>query len=128
MRLAKQFAGALLALTLAVIRPVPSEFGLAVPHAPPSWHAALGQALNAWTTRAESISVKPLDSDHDAVAACECICNFSERLPISESALFVALGFSLWPFLDLLHLLKKAWQKQVAAAERQLLLRPPDRP
>ena len=107
---------------------MPSEFGLAVPHAPPSWHAALGQALNVWTSRVESVPAEPLESNHDAVAACECICNLTERLPISESALLVALGFSLWPFLDLLHLLKKAWQKQVAAAERRLLLRPPDRP
>ncbi len=128
MRLVKQFAGALLALTLAVIRPVPIELGLAVPHAPPSWHAALGQALHAWTSRVEAAPAEPLESDHDAVAACECLCNLTERLSAPEAVLYVALGFALWPFLDLLHLLKKAWQKQVAAAERRLLLRPPDRP
>ncbi len=128
MRLVKQFAGALLALSLAVIRPAPSEFGLAVPHAPPSWHTALNQALHAWTSKVEVEPAEPFESDQGAAPACECLCNVTERLQVPEAALFVAVGFSLWPFLDLLHLLKKAWQKQVAAAERRLQLRPPDRP
>ena len=128
MRLVKQLAGALLALSLAVIRPVPSELGLAVPHAPLSWHSALGQALHAWTSKVEVEPASPFEGSHDAAPTCECVCNGTERLPVPEAVVFVALGFSLWPFLDLLHLLKKAWQKQVSAAERRLLLRPPDRP
>ncbi len=68
---------------------------------------------------------------HDRLSeVCECICSPStaRALPGAEAVFYILAGFAMWPALDVLHMAKKAWQRQVAAAERGLLLRPPDRP
>ena len=71
------------------------------------------------------------DRRHE-VSECECNATAGANLPVGEAASLVALGFGLWPLLDILYLAKRAWQRRVQAAERALqaplLLRPPDRP
>jgi len=113
------------ALALALLRP-PSDIYLPQPAQPgPDLLQTLDRLVN-WNQPPPPVGPEesPLTG---GPAPLDCCCP-RLQLPVGEAAFFFLCGLLVWPALDLLWLLKLAWQRRVAALSRALQVRPPDRP
>ena len=114
-----------LAAGAAVLGPASSDWQLAALSAP---RGILG-VFEDWA-RASPRPVERAGHDEESSPACACTCPSADGEPSDPTLLgwaFVA-GVAAWPAADVIRLGKLAWQRQVAAVERALQLRAPDRP
>ena len=120
----------LLALGIALLRP-PSDS--LVPLCGPSSADWLPALERFWWRRQPQVA-PAVESNAPAheLAGCDCPCAAcpcaAPRLEVSDAARCFAAGLAIWPALDVLWLVKLAWQRRVAALARALQVRPPDRP
>ena len=114
-----------LAAAAAVLGPAGSDWHLAVPSAP---RGILG-LFEDWV-RAPARSAERVGHDEESPPACLCSCPPTEGDRHDPSVLgwAFAAGVAAWPAADVARLIKLAWQRRVASAERALQLRAPDRP
>ena len=113
----------LVALAAAILRlPGGEHWQIALPSLQPRWIAA----LERWVAPAHELDSSELRDDNVA-PVCSCDCP-AAAVELSDLGLAFLAGIAVWPVTDVLRLFKLAWQRQVGAAERQLQLRPPDRP
>jgi hypothetical protein len=117
-----------LAIAAAILHPAVDDWQLALPAGSGAWVAPLQRLLSAPIQPAVPADSLGADDRHTEVCECDCGPSPVAHLATTEAVLLVAAGCALWPLLDVLQLAKRAWQRRVAAAERVLQVRPPDRP
>ena len=117
-----RLAAALVALTAAVLRP--PEWQLSLPGQQPG----LVSLVEKWFSAPRPAAAKPAPHDESDQPTCVCDCPAAEHLEPTLLAWAFAAGIAAWPAADVVRLCKLAWHRQVAAAERALQLRAPDRP
>ena len=111
------------ALAAAILRlPGGDQWQLALPVAPPRWLAA----VDRWVAPAHELD-SSVARDDEVSPICSCDCP-AAAVELSDLGLAFLAGIAVWPITDVLRLFKLAWQRQVGAVERQLQVRPPDRP
>jgi hypothetical protein len=114
-----------LAAAAAVLGPASTDWHLALPTGPRGF---LG-LVEDWA-RAPRRPTERVGHDVEASPVCACSCPLADGEPSDPTLVgwaFVA-GVAAWPAADIIRLGKLAWQRQVAAVERALQLRAPDRP
>ena len=117
-----RLAAICLAIAAAVLKPSGPDWQLALPAVP----SRLLVALDSWTKQPVAVPVPHRgESEHPT---CVCDCPAAEPLEPALLAWAFAAGIAAWPAADVVRLCKLAWHRQVAAAERALQLRAPDRP
>jgi hypothetical protein len=116
-----------LAIAFALLRPGLEEGHLALPSLrAPEWWALLQRVPGLKQRQGSAVLSTATDLSHCPEAECDCAA--ASRLDAVEAFWFLAAGVALWPLIDVLRLAKLVWQQRVAAVERRLQIRPPDRP
>ena len=113
------------ALAVALLRP-PSDPLVSLPAQPGTdWLPALDRLVRWSQPLGPSVLEEGPRSSEPSLHDCCCPV---PRLELTEAALFSLGGLLVWPALDVLWLIKLAWQRRVSALSRVLQVRPPDRP
>ncbi len=113
-----------LAFAAALLRPSSPDWQLSLPSA----HPGILAAVESWFSPALRPSAEPVRRDEAVSSTCTCKRPAAEHLEPSVLARAFVAGLAGWPAADLAWLCKLAWQRQVAAAERALQVRAPERP